>query len=344
MASLYTRTKSPYWWIEYIDGNGKRRQESTRCRMDSVQETRMARQLRAKREMEEMKSPVRSSNDQELEAWVQRWIDTRFSKQPHTLESYSLAWKHLLAFFKSQRITFADQIQRAHCFAYFDARKLKAAANTAIHDLVILRLILNEAINRNLITVNPAAKLGLKKEAPAEKPEITESEARIIEAALPTLPEWMAISWHIAWNQGCRLAETALPLSDVDTKRQLITFTLKGGRRHTTRLHPALIPLILKFKKEKRLRTWEFSRNASRDWSRVLDSLGLKHLTFHSTRVTVITRMARSGNVNEQQAMRFIGHATEQVHAIYQRLKTSDLDACLAALGAEASKDKPRKP
>jgi hypothetical protein len=58
------------------------------------------------------------------------------------------------------------------------------------------------------------------------KPEISEEECTIIEQALANLPDWMAISWKIAWHQGCRLAETSLPLSDVD---------LKAGTHH---LHP----------------------------------------------------------------------------------------------------------
>ena len=49
-------------------------------------------------------------------------------------------------------------------------------------------------------------------------------------------------------------------------------------------------------------------------------------------RVTVVTRLARSGKVSEQQAMRFIGHANEPIHRIYQRLRTSDLKACLDAV------------
>lgn len=342
MASLYTRDRSPYWWIQYFDASGKRRQESTGYRIDSVKDGRAARQLRASKEMIEMEAPAAERNVHRLDHWVKKWIDLRFAKQAHTLESYSLGWKHLLTYFNEKKISCAEEIRREHCFEFLEWRQRSGACrNTAIHDLTILRVILNEAVNRGWIVKNPASKLGLKKDLPKEKPEIMDAEAEIIEAALPHLPEWMTISWKIAWHQGCRIAETSLPLSDVDINKQLITFTLKGGRRHTTRLHPSLIPMFRELKKRKATETWRFTRNGSRDWSRVFKSLGLGHLTFHSTRVTVITRMARSGQVNEQQAMRFIGHASQEVHAIYQRLKTSDLDSCLEALGA-TSKGKRR--
>lgn len=344
MASLYSRARSPYWWIAFYDATGKRRCESTGKRLDSVKETREARQLRASKEVAEMNAPASERSTHDLGKWVQPWITSRFAQQANTLESYTLTWNHLKGFLDLKSIRAAEQIRREHCYEYLEHRQRKVCRNTAIHDLVVLRLILNEAVKRGWITQNPAAKLGLKKDTPKLKPEITAQEAAIIEENLRNLPERMQIAWKIAWAQGCRLAETALPLSDVDLKKGLITFTQKGNRRHTTRLHPDLTPLFRKLKREKKTRTWEFSRNASRDWARVFKSLGLPHLTFHSTRVTVITKMARSGKVNEQQAMRFIGHASEQVHLIYQRLKTSDLDSCLEALGAPSLKGKPKKP
>jgi len=352
MASLYQRARSPYWWIQWVDATGKRKLESTGCRINSVSDTRLARQKRAQKEVIEQSDRPSARKERDLSVWVHKWIASRYAKQPHTLESYTLTWVHLLRFLESKDICSADGIRREHSFEYLEWRqspkgrapgsKENVCRNTAIHDLVVLRLVLNEAVKRTWIVANPASKLGLKRDAPAEKPEFTEEQAKIVLAALPTLPDWMEISWKIAWHQGCRLAETSLPLKDVNLKRELITFTLKGGKRHTTRLNPALKPLFVKLIKEKKAVTWEFSRNASRDWSRVFKSLGMEGIGFHSTRVTVITKMARSGAVNEQQAMRFIGHASEQVHAIYQRLNTTDLDSCIDAL--TPSKGKRRKP
>ena len=44
--------------------------------------------------------------------------------------------------------------------------------------------------------------------------------------------------------------------------------------------------------------------------------IDLSHLCFHSTRVTVVTRMARRG-VPIQQAMAFVGHASTLIHKIH---------------------------
>jgi hypothetical protein len=74
----------------------------------------------------------------------------------------------------------------------------------------------------------------------------------------------------------------------------------------------------------------------SSDWHDFLRRSGLKRkilgVTPHCLRVTAATRMARAG-VSISKAMKFLGHASEIVHRIYQKLRTDDLDDCLAALG-----------
>lgn len=338
MATIYKRERSPFWWIKFVDETGAIKQQSTGCRIKSVQETREARKIRAQKEMtEHAVSPIQRS-ERKLSQWVPPWLAQTYKNQEATLESYLGAFEKLMEYFKERGVETATQITRELCFAYIDWRTKEVCRNTAIHNMRVLRLVLNEAINRNLVGKNPASKMGLKMDVVEEKAEITPAERAIVESA--NLKEWQKISWTIAINQGCRLAETAMPLKDVDFDNDTITFTLKGGRRHTTRLLPAVKDLMLALKKEGKTHTWAFTRNASRGWSRKLEDLGLK-FTFHSTRVTVITRLARAG-VNQQQAIRFIGHCSSEVHAIYTRLRVVDLDACVKAL-SQPSKGKPSR-
>jgi site-specific recombinase XerD len=356
MASLYKRARSPFWWIKFIDDTGRLRQESTGKRVDSVHETREARRLRAAKEFAERGAAPSERSDRDLSAWVQPWLDVTHKNQDLTLESYSGAWRNLLEYFTLKKIRSASEISRRDCFDYLgwrqnadnkNKRKRNACAkvklNTALFDLRILRKILNEAVAREYIVRNPAARMGIKAEKVEEKPEISDEERAIVEATFPPIPDWREISWTIAINQGCRLSETSLPLSMVDFKGDKITFRLKRGRMHTTKMLPAVKALLLKLKEAGLTHTWAFHRNASRDWGRILQGLGL-HFSFHSTRVTVITRLARAG-VNEQQARRFIGHASSEIHAIYTRLQAEDLDSCVSALtSAKPRQDTPPKP
>jgi site-specific recombinase XerD len=330
MASLYKRVGSPYWWIKYFNDTGKRVQESTGLLHDSVAQTREARKLRASKEMEECRAPRSDRSPRAFSVWVIPWLTSQ-NKNDGTLESYLGAWKNLLSFFTKQEIRSASEVKREHCFAYLDWRIAQGVCrNTAIHDLRILRKILFEAYNREWIDRNPASKLGIERDTPERKPVISDADRAKVEASFPKKTDWREICWTIAINQGCRLAETSLPISDVDFDHDLITFTLKGGRRHTTKLMPEVKKLLLKLKADGATRTWEFHRLASRDWSRIFERLGC-NFSFHSTRVTVITKLARAG-VNEQMARRFIGHASSEIHAIYTRLEAGDLDCCVDAL------------
>jgi len=72
-------------------------------------------------------------------------------------------------------------------------------------------------------------------------------------------------------------------------------------------------------------------RMAAKLWWELRKELGLGHTTFHATRVTVITEMARQG-VPEQQAMAYAAHSSRIVHKIYQKLKPADLAPVVAKL------------
>ncbi|MEP6669682.1 MAG: tyrosine-type recombinase/integrase [Chthoniobacter sp.] len=190
---------------------------------------------------------------------------------------------------------------------------------------------MNEAIRQGMASTNPSARLGLKKGPTKEKPEITDDEIAAIRSALATRPEWMRTCFEIAIHQGCRFAETCLPLSNVDLERNRITFHAKGGKTFTTLLHDALIPLFTRLRKEGHTRSFDMPAQTGREWTRFFRKIGLRHLCFHSTRVTVVTRLCRAG-VTESQAMRFVGHASETIHRIYQRLRAEDVSACVSAL------------
>ena len=145
----------------------------------------------------------------------------------------------------------------------------------------------------------------------------------------------MTVSFEIALHQGCRLRETSVPMSDVDVTRRTITFRAKGrrGTPHvfTTSLHPGLDGLMEQLRKAGARQTCAMPAMAGRLWWSFRQENKLGHTTFHATRVTVVTRLARAG-VPIQQAMRFVGHADETVHAIYQKLQADDLSACTDAL------------
>jgi integrase len=338
MASLYRRDRSPYWWIKYRDGSGDIRYESTGCRIGIGYETAKARQLKAKRTQEEADT-ARVSNKEYFERWVVNFLETRYAKRKNTLTKYQQAWNAISAFLELRGLRRPRQVKREHVMEYLKWRQnppedsgfRAVSLNSALLDIRIWRIIMFEAIARELTVANPCSKLGIAADRPKDKHEITPKEEALIREKLKSRPPWMSISFEIAIHQGCRFSETCLPLTDVDLTRNQITFTIKGGRRHTTALIPALRPLFRRLKKEGRVMTYDMPPSRARNWHRFFRKIGLPHLSFHCTRVTVITRLARNG-VPEQQTMRFIGHATLEVHRIYQKLKPGDLSLCVSVL------------
>jgi integrase len=203
--------------------------------------------------------------------------------------------------------------------------------NTAIYDLKTFGLIMSEAMRRGFITTNPARGLGLVKTRPREKPEINVIEEMRIRNALPDWPTWMGTAFEIAMATGCRLRETVIELRNIDERAGAIHFIQKGGRPHTTALPPKLLPLIQRLRAEGRRTTLDMPDRPSKEWRRFFRSIDLPHLSFHCTRVTVVTRLARAG-VPERHTMRFVGHSGTTVHRVYTRLSVGDLKACVQAL------------
>lgn len=340
MAFLYKRGDSPFWWIKF-KRYGKLVQEATGFRHASNLDTKQARQLRLEKALEEAKEHSGSPQER-FEAWANDYLTERYKSSPKTLKRYQGSFHVLTVFLNSRKIFMPRQVRYGDLIEFIRWRQkegdisqgiFKASSNTTRGDMAVFRIVMEEAVRRGFTSVNPCKSLGMKREKSAEKPTITDEEVIKIREALATgkWPEWMSVAFEIAIRQGCRLRETSMPLRDIDLNRRTITFNAKGGKRFTTALHPELVPMIEKWIAEGRVKTCEMPLMPSKYWWQLFKQLKLRHLCFHCTRVTVITRLARAG-VSISQAMRFVGHASETIHRVYQRLSVDDLGPCLKAL------------
>lgn len=200
--------------------------------------------------------------------------------------------------------------------------------NTALYELRLLAKLLDEAKLRGYCQDNPCRSLQIRKEPPKVKPEILEADIQLIRARLKSEPEWMRVSFEIAIHHGTRLRATSVSLaSDIDEGFRSITFHEKGQKVFTVPLHPKLVPLIMRLKAAGQARTCDIPMDASKQWTRFFRQIGRPKYCFHCTRVTVITRLCRSG-VPEAKAMKFVGHSSTLIHRVYQRLRSDDLCCC----------------
>lgn len=334
MACLYKRSRSRYWWIEYIDAAGKRRQESTKLRRDVTAQSRKARELRAELAEREAEEACGGGTAGIWAVWVPRFMSQRYGPGL-TLTRYEAAWRNIEAFLREREIIVPRQLGRQEVRDFLAWRKVphpemgvhKAAKNTALLEVKFLGVVMHEALESGFCRTNPCAKLGIKREKVQPKPKISGEEHHRITRALKSELEWMRVSYKIAWEQGCRFSETCLPLSDVDLARNVIGFRTKGEKETVAEfpLSPRLRPLMRRLIREGKERTFEMPRFPAKAWFYFFRKLGLGHLCFHCTRVTFVTRCYERG-IPQEHVKRLAGHASTLAHEIYPRLPaTGDL-------------------
>jgi integrase len=332
MAYLYRKSRSPYWYVQYVDSDRIKHDKSTGLRTDDPNDTAKAKVLRAELEASEHRK-ISSVNCTTWDKWVPQYLE-RHCQSPLTLRRYSGNWQWLALWLQLNRLHSPRVITYRNALGYLDWRttfKKKtgktAGRNTAIMELKLLAMILGEAVRLGFADANPLVSLKLKRDRAKKKPELTDGEIVAIQEGLQQEPEWMRVSFQTALQTGCRLRETRIPLSCIDFQESKITFpSPKGGeeRAFSIPMPTPLMPMLQRMKNEGRSHTCEFPFQPSRRWQQFFIKLKLMHLTFHCLRVTYINRLRRAG-VPREAAMRLVNHASALVHEIYQREKVDDV-------------------
>lgn len=356
MASLFKRFKpssdklaSPFWWIKYRHPDGRTIRESTMFRIGKGPDTRKAEQFRAEKTLIESNCTV-GAKAEKWNNWVPDYLSLHYLN-PLTLSRARTYWRTLGMFLAERQIIFPRQLTRVHCADYMtwrtkhDAKrgKYKAAHNTARGELKFLGFLMREAVLRDYCPFNPCRELQVKRVRTSEKPELPPGIIRLIYEGIRKEPEPLRTfffnSFTIARYHGARISETYLnPMKDVDLAGNsgIIRFWAKGGMVHSVGLHPALVPMFRKLRREKRTETYIKPRHAAFEWHRFFKRHGLREklpgICFHCTRVSVASALARGG-VSERKAKRYLNHASSVVHAAYVRLRPEDLTECSDAIG-----------
>lgn len=347
-ASVHQRAGSPRWRISYFcTTRQKRVHETTPFLLTDPQGRRKALTFAAEKSKFALADRSAAGADR-WELWVDPFLSQRYAGREKTSARMTYAWHQWRSYLFAQGVRVPRGLDYRTVLGFIDWRRAQVkpssgrvvSLNTALCDVRVMSVIMREAMRRDFAEVNHCEKLGIAKDPAKQKPEMTAAEIATIRAALVERPEWMRTSFEIALHQGCRLTETSVPLEDIDLDRHTIRFRAKGrkGTKHvfTTQLHPALEPLVRSLAAAGRPVTCVLPQMAAKEWHFFFKGLKLGHLCFHCTRVTVITRMARAG-VPMAQAMAFVGHASETIHRVYQRLATGDLSRAVAALSFEGS-------
>jgi len=331
MASSFVRGDSPVYYLRVKNPNGTWGKVRTCIRRDDPDGSRKLKMALGEAEAAEAKLLQAQGVEPEMRGWgwVAGYLLSHYDN-PETLRRVRNCWAAVSVFLDYRGLTEPALITHAHGHDYVGWRQKPPAGtvkarhrNTALTEIKIWGGIMQHAVRCGMIVANPLYRLGIRRQRPKVKPEITLEEQAFIQEKLAMQPEWMQESFFIAMKQGCRRDQCCVPMKDIDTEEMTIRFPEQKGRSHTAPLHPDLLPLVERRRSEGAEMLVRYPSLVSGRWTKFFRQIRLPHICFHSTRVTVVTRLLRD-DWTPALVMQYIGHSSELVNMIYRRLKAPD--------------------
>lgn len=333
----YTRTDSPYVWLKWNDADsGTIKYENTKIRPDDEDATR-----RINRRKHAISGNLIEGagvvGSEAWHLWVPDWFNTVYRNKKSTRTKYKGKWRFLSRFMAENEIPSPRAFTRQHVYDYIDWRqdevKEKSGRspklNTALDDIRLLRMVLNEAIRRKFLLENVTLKHKIGRDDVEEKPELTDEQITLVRVAVKKEIEWMAIAFEIALLSGLRHQDTQIRRENVNFSTGEITIPHpKGGKRKafTHAASDTLLAFLKQIFSDGRRVTWTMPPGTLPGlvWRKFLDGINLPSpVCFHATRVTYISRGARAG-VPESVMCEQVNHADPLVHRIYKRMTTAE--------------------
>jgi integrase len=314
-VSLFKRGN--VWW-SYIYQDGVRQQYST-----GTSNRRQAETIEAKLKEEANNRRfqiVRTDPQMTFGELAARFIASG-SVRPHHM--YHL--KFLLPFFEH------TQVLRVTKALADEFRKRRRTVNRAIkdatinRDLSVLRHVLYWAVDEQLLSANPLARMKMARERRIRRQVLSVAEEQSLLGSARDHLHAMVI---MALDTGMRRGEITNQLwGDIDLSQKVLFVTRsktpEGESREiplTGRLYEHLVKdrksdgLVINFKGQP-------VRIVKRTWKTALKNAGLRHIRFHDLRHTFNTRLMEAGVLQEIR-MALMGHSSgAKVHSIYTHIE-----------------------
>src|SRR5581483_1262654 len=146
MASLYKRSGSPFWWLEFRDESGRRCQRSTHLRHNLPHEAKQAARLLERHiAIENSNRPPDCAEG--FMHWVPRFLDQRYADSPLTHPRVLIEWRTVSSFMRSRGISVPRQVSRQMCRDFLAYRTSNGRTRaTALNEIKTLSLIMGEAV------------------------------------------------------------------------------------------------------------------------------------------------------------------------------------------------------
>lgn len=292
-----------------------------------------------------------------FEEWVKQWSASTVGRRPKTVAWYAKTVDlHLVPAFGSRPL---GSLTPLDVQAFVDSLAVRFAPATTRGYYAVLRLILNAAVNADLIGRSPCRGIRLPPSAPTNRRLPDPSEVHRLAQAIG--PEYRAMVL-VAAELGLRWGECAgLQVCDLDVLRRSVTVRLNigevngvldvgdpktnAGRRTIAASGPLMAELAEHLRRRgltaENAESWVFaapeggplrySLFRSRVWVPAVRCAKLDGLTFHSLRHAAATAWVAAG-VDPRTAQHRLGHATPRLVLELYAHATTEADRAAADL------------
>lgn len=326
MGNVFKRGK--YWYIDYY-ADGRRYRES-QGKHKKFAELRL-KEIELQIAREELRIPKDSAIDEFFENFL---AYAEAHVMPKTLEKFVTVincFERFRSKFKS--VSMLSKVTPAFLEDFKLARMKKVSKGTVNHDIKIIGIIFNWAVEHNLIKNNPAKEVKRLKVESKQPRFFSKEEIKLI---LSRCPERLYAPFMILLHTGMRRGEVAnLEWDDVDFERKVIKIRQKDGwlpkgkREREIPINEVLYELLLKMRKESE-RSSVVDKNGVKRYDRALwenfwrlaKRLGVKNVNIHTFRHTFASYLIMSG-VDLVTVKELLGHRDITTTMRYAHLRPS---------------------
>jgi len=338
MATIYYRSDRQMWYISYsVAGKRVRRAVSH----DRKEAERVLAKVEATLELDRLddlpghRAPVKVADY--FDFWLD-WVER--NRSPRTAQRYIEVARHFRYFCSARRFSLLRDIKPEHLEQYKAERSKHIAPNTVAHELTILNVFFNTAIQMGYLTDNPVAKVHRPKRRYTTPRYLTGDEIRRL---LDVSSEYERAVWTTYLLTGMRRGELEnLEWRDIDFKRNLITvrvrqdFQPKGREARGIPLHPDLKPVLKNVPhRSDRLvfatRSGGRLRHFDRNFKRCCQKAGIDGASIHTLRHTCASHLVMAG-VPLRTVQDILGHRDIETTMRYAHLEAEHVGSAIAKL------------
>ena len=353
--SINRDKKSPYWMVTFTDKQGRQRRRSTKVPVAGGMfegqhiSAKAAEKIAFQRGVQiacakEEKDNAR--NNITVREHFDRFLMRSIGKVTEaTIYNAKTSYKLFFAFLGARANEPLADITKSEIKDFVAARRNKVRYASARKDLSAISAAFTDALDSDIIQKNPCTGVKVKQDAASErivKEPFTVEEVQELIEKLPE--EWSSMVRCCFETYGQRLSDIAgLDWSSFYWEQKMVKIcTGKVGR-------VMILPMRPEFYAWARAK-WEAAgkpasgllhpniaargRQISADFGAMVELMGIskrgisgrRNKTFHCIRSTCATLMHTAG-MTETMAMKLVGHASKEVHAVYVKPTLDELRA-----------------